>query len=217
MLEFRAAELAKSKMQRDSEKIAEKERLRIFSDLHDHLGARLTDAELQLRKILETPIPDRAEWNSLAASVRETAKVLRQRLEGLEDQTMLEEDYIYGLRLMLVRRYSQAGRKIQFEDSTDPEEFRAPQQMAMRKALHAIVTEVSTNDLKYGHGISHWSFESTAEGLRMQMRAGTEYQLARSGTGNGTSTIQRRAAALGAIVHTELGRDYSLTIQFPGH
>ncbi|MCB1137669.1 MAG: response regulator [Leptospiraceae bacterium] len=215
MLEFRSAELEKKEMQKDSDRIAEKERLRIFSDLHDHLGARLTDAELQLRRILETPIPDRAEWNSLADSVRETARVLRQRLEGLEDQTMLEEDYIYGLRLMLVRRYSQARRQIQFEDATDPEAFRAPEQMSLRKALYSIVTEVSTNDLKYGHGTSHWSFETTSHGVRMQMHASTDYQLSRSGTGNGTSTIQRRAAALGATVHTELGRNYSLSIQFP--
>lgn len=215
MLEFRAAELSRRRMQDDSERIAEKERLRIFSDLHDHLGARLTDAELQLRKILETPIPDRSEWKALANSVKDTARILRQRLEGLEDQAMLEQDYIYGLRLMLVRRYSQAQRRIDFEDHTRPEALMSPGQIPLRKVLYSIVTEVVTNDLKYGQGASRWRFETDSSGLRMEVQTGTTYQLSRAGTGNGTSIIQRRAASLGATVHTKIDKEYSLSIFFP--
>ncbi len=184
-----------SRYRKEYETVREETEKYVYADIHDHLGGNLTDLAIRL---------DRDGDHQTADAVRDNLQMLRGRLRALEDHEMLTRDFFLGLRLMIVRRYTSAGRRV-WVDVTRAVEVGSPPapQRRVVSHFHPIIAELITNDLKYGHGTSHWSVVASActadwYSLEISLSAPTRYPL-REGDpspGHGTETIALRINTL---------------------
>lgn len=192
------------------------ERERIVSDLHDHLGAQLTDLSMRAERLRPGKVLDEHEVAGLQGDIRRSLQSLRDTISDNEDLRIMAEDFIHGLQLSLVRRYSRESRELRFDagDATravlqklDAEEI--------KRALYAVTVEIATNDLKYGQGSSRWNIECTPQRLSLRMEAGTRFSGQADGA-VGRKSIRRRLLALGAELRekTENGL-YSVAFDIP--
>lgn len=174
------------------------ERERIYADLHDHLGARLTDLSFAARKLLQEKLLDPALTQELDRTVRETSQILRDRLLSLEDLQHLSENYIVGMRLILLRRYSSSGRILRFQAFDEFEQLVSQKvESGLKAEFYAITREICTNDLKYGYGESKWKITNNNNSIELQINTQTNFNVSSHGTGKGTGILQRRTAQLG--------------------
>ncbi len=217
---------------------ARQERARIISDLHDHLGATLTDLHFLSKSAQDNPGVAEPFVARLQSMVGRAVGELRADLLGLEDLDLLEENLIGGLNMIVLRRYVEAGREVDF---TAPEAGRGELQRRLgagrTAALYSVIREIVTNDLKYGRGTATWSLSWSAdaasmEGLRLDFRSLSFYRLERHGAGRGTAGIVRRLSEIGGTVQMSLapvlttaglagtaeegpGRDIRITLRIP--
>ena len=179
---------------------ARQERERINADLHDHLGASLTDLKIISEKALENPTIDpgfsRLMYDRISASIQ----ILRNDMLSLEDLQLLQEDFVEGMHVILLRRYLEVEREL---------DYQAPAALPMDEArvqvLYAVLKEVVTNDLKYGSGPVHLRFTDTTtnerdasdERLRIEFESLSHYRLETHGAGRGTAGMIQRLSQIG--------------------
>lgn len=202
-----------SRTRRDA---ARRERERIIADLHDHLGATLTD----LHFLGESAQDDAQVAPEFAARMQSmvgrAVGELRADLLGLEDLDLLEQDLIGGFNMVVLRRYVEAGREVDF---VAPEQGRSSLQgrVGPHKAalLYSVVREIVTNDLKYGSGQPGWSFAWTSAELAIGFRSLSHYRLERHGAGRGTAGIVRRLAQIGGTIRMTMEEPHAGTEERP--
>lgn len=192
------------------------ERERIVSDLHDHLGAQLTDLSMRAERLRPGTVLDEHEVAGLQGDIRRSLRSLRDTISDNEDLRIMAEDFVHGLQLSLVRRYSRESREVRFhaDDATrsllqrlDAEEI--------KRALYAVSVEIATNDLKYGHGSSRWSIDCTPDRLALRMETMTRFAGQADGA-MGRKSIRRRLQALGAELREQSdGALYSVAFDIP--
>ena len=145
-------------------------------NLHDSLGGALTDLKVLIDRGLENAkTPGAIEPVGLLTSLRvlldRTNRMFRGQLLFMEDLELAARDPVIGLRMMLLRRYSDAEREIDFDFAPDAiAAFRAAMSDdRWRMGLLQLARELCTNDLKYGVGESAWSFsrDATPRSLRI--------------------------------------------------
>ncbi len=135
----------------------------ILSDVHDRLGAIVTDFAIAADRMSLTCDPTicvrRDEAEPLLANIVRLAGEMRVSFRSFVDEVadfhMMTEDFLAGLHMRLLRRYSNAGRRIVFHGEGPPE-VGNPLGSRLSDVCH-IVEEVCTNDLKYGEGTASWS------------------------------------------------------------
>ncbi|MCB1175210.1 MAG: hypothetical protein KDK39_16665 [Leptospiraceae bacterium] len=93
----------------------EQERQGIMRDIHDHLGAKLTDAFLLSQKLQQKDTLAPADLDQLGEAVRLGLDMLREKIDLLHDLESMRENFIQGLQIYLVRRYTKVGRTIDFQ------------------------------------------------------------------------------------------------------
>ncbi len=180
---------------------AQQERARINSDLHDHLGASLTDLQLLSDAARSNPRVDADFAERLQTMVRDAVHLLRSDLLSLEDLTLLESDFIAGMHLIILRRYVEAGREIDFFAPEEDRELLSGRLGKDRTAtLYAVLKEIATNDLKYGAGETRWRFQWNEDELRVDFRSDSYYRLERQGAGRGTAGMIRRLSDIGGAI-----------------
>jgi two-component system sensor histidine kinase ChiS len=179
---------------------ARRERLRINSDLHDHLGANLTDLKTLSENALQDPdVPDEFAGR-LREQVREIIHIFRNDLLNLEDLDLLEENFFSGINMMLLRRYVEAGRELEFSAPDDSGPVALGPDTSNLAVLATVIKEVVTNDLKYGGGTAYWKFNLDDHRLDIHFRSLSHYHLETHGTGKGTSGMLRRLSAIGGTL-----------------
>ena len=137
--------------------------------------------------------------------------MLQERILVLEDIAALSENFGMGIHLVLLRRYNRVGRPLKFNLKMDDEKsFIGDEYAQLRNGLFAVMSEIATNDLKYGRGESQWNLKLAVDEIRITMTANTDYELGKYGTGMGTSTINRRIIEMGGKVCTELTGKYKI-------
>jgi two-component system sensor histidine kinase ChiS len=195
------------------------ERQQLNRNLHDHIGAQLVDLKLLADEIEERLTAEPELARKLTAQVDRTNQMLRSQMLWNEDLDLLSEDFFEGLNLILLRRYSSAGRRLRFEAACDSalldfEDHPQATGESVRAALYAVTEEIGTNDLKYGVGTAHWVFSESrapddesaapARELIARFEAETGYRLETHGLGRGTENIARRMAEIGGSVDLSL-------------
>lgn len=182
----------------------EEARKRFFRNVHDHIGGRLVDMKLLARELAQEERPRREVLADLDQQITDTMEHLRDAIRSSEEEALLRKDFVSGLRLVLMRRYQNAGRMVLFEsDERFESALRQPGIDRLLSGLYAVITEIVTNDLKYGFGKAHWSF-GWDEQLRVRLRTGSRFVIARNPTGFGTGNIISRVAELGGTVTSDL-------------
>ena len=116
--------------------------------------------------------------------------ILRDRLLNVEDNELLARNFISGVNLVLLRRYSNANRIINFEAGKELEIYlKSTINRSLTEGLYTIIKEMTTNDLKYGCGNSRWQFELVEDCIEINLSVHTDYEKSGRRGGRGTNTI----------------------------
>ncbi|HMZ58545.1 MAG TPA: hypothetical protein PL048_07200, partial [Leptospiraceae bacterium] len=83
-------------------------------------------------------------------------RTFRTQLLFMEDMELASSELFTGLHMALLRRYSDAGRELNFITVGTEQPENAPEQPNTWLHLFFLVMEICTNDLKYGIGESKW-------------------------------------------------------------
>jgi len=225
-----SARKAAEKQAEEARRLEEMEKLRVFSlekemavlkeresiqaDLHDHLGGSLTDISLQLRRWKTDSIQERS-IEDIESRVLEASANLRNLLHYSEDFKLFLNDFEKGFRMMLVRRYSNAGRSVQISiDNRRDRTLDDARWQVFKNGFFSICREIATNDLKYGDGMSEWNVRIESEQLHLEILSQTGYSPRSSG--NGKVTLRKRTEELnGIMTEVQEGKSYRLQIHFP--
>ncbi|MCZ8237243.1 MAG: hypothetical protein O9346_06560 [Leptospiraceae bacterium] len=142
--------------------------------MHDNLGADLTDLKVFLEKQVKnsTSLETINLLSTIQERVSSTIKSLRNQLLYIEDLNLTYENFLTGLNLTLLRRYSDAGREFDFNIS---DQLSYSLQSVHLKSnnrvyfldLYYMLYEICTNDLKYGIGESVWRLELIGSTIRI--------------------------------------------------
>lgn len=131
--------------------------------MHDNLGAGLTDLKVYLEKIMRQSNSTSLEINLQVIQERiiSIIKSLRNQLLFIEDLDVTYENFLTGLNLTLLRRYTDAGRELDFKLNNDLSvHLQSLKLIASNRDYYLeifyMMYELCTNDLKYGAGESTW-------------------------------------------------------------
>ncbi|TGL99710.1 7TM diverse intracellular signaling domain-containing protein [Leptospira jelokensis] len=192
------------------------ERERIVSDLHDHLGAKLTDLRLKIDNLKPNIQLTEKDIDSLKIDVKKCFQSFRDTIYDNDDFRIMAEDYMFGLQLNLTRRYTNANRELRFETTEyTRNQFQNIEEEDTKRILYAITVEIATNDLKYGINTSNWSFVLTDYFLSVKMNVGTKF-LPSKEISIGSKSIQKRLQSLNATYSESIiNNTYSIEFQIP--
>ncbi|TGM56593.1 ATP-binding protein [Leptospira adleri] len=191
-------------------------RQKINIDLHDHLGAKLIDLKFLSEELLSGAIePNRNLFEKIHGTVNQSIGMLREQMLKIEDLNLVSENFITGVNLVLLRRYSDAGREIDFQCEDELLEiFDSHKDEASLMEFFGIINEVTNNDLKYGKGISNWSFYFQNNEIRMNMNSESSYKLTNNRSGRGTENLIERIVKLeGRMEMSLLQNVYSIDLR----
>lgn len=146
-------------------------------NLHDSLGGALTDFKMLIETGLEQAARQKSDFDAagwfqkLSLRLDRTNRTFRGQLLFMEDLELTVRDPVIGLRMILLRRYTDAGRELEFDFAPEGVEpfRRAMADDGWRINLLQLTREMCTNDLKYGTGESHWSFAIRQEDRSRQL------------------------------------------------
>ncbi len=174
---------------------AARERESLLADFHDHLGGNLTDIHVLARRL-----NDEQPQSSVLTEIAERSRVLmhnfQDALSAGDDLRELQDNFIEGLRLILLRRYARAERPLLFETDANTERRLAGADDDLLRCIHAISRELVTNDLKYGAGTAEWELR-LADASNLQLRCTADTRGADAdmhGGGRGLENIRARLA-----------------------
>jgi len=150
-------------MQEQNLRALSKQREEMQLMVHDNLGAGLTDLKILMdREIIKSKSGRQTFLVGLRERLNSILGSLRANLLEIEDLNLLYENFLTGLNLKLLRRYSEIGREINLQ-LTEPiiQHFHnlkiTPNNRDFYLNLYYIFYEVCTNDLKYGMGETEWN------------------------------------------------------------
>ena len=189
------------------------ERDKIFTDLHDHLGGKITNLMLLVEKLDQND----ANTERFRGMVREISSVFRTGILSIMDQNSLEKDLVEGLNLIVIRRYSKLERDFRFIWNREAFPDNVPISDPGRvEVLYGIINEICNNDMKYGEGQSVWELIRAGENkFRLRFQSSSRYSRPQMDGGFGDKNLRKRAEALHAHLHTELKNSlYTLEISF---
>lgn len=168
---FDQSELLRKASRLIRRKSAEEERIRherqsLVGDLHDMVGSDLTDLIILLDSLKTEPT-----FSSKIEHAQQLAKSalssLRGQIHQREDLELIHNNFMNGIKIILHRRYDSANRRVRFKFQNEQQElFNRDIKIDIGKLLYSIFLEITSNDLKYGIGISNWKFsyqDSTLE------------------------------------------------------
>lgn len=193
--------LALATLRKDLETTESENVRRIYEDMHDHLGGLLTDISVMTSKLRGDEQFDGDAARELQKHSDYALRILRERLLAMADQAELTRDFFAGLHTQLLRRYANAGRTLRFIFDDESERYIARQEnMALRREFYLLVSEIATNDLKYGNGEAVWSWRSDSSQFCLTIATHSSYDPAKQKQGLGTAGIANRVATLGGTI-----------------
>nr|WP_246050787.1 ATP-binding protein [Leptospira langatensis] len=192
-------------------------RQRINIDLHDHLGGKLTDLKFLSEELLADGNGDRPIFKKINEAINQSIHILREQMLKIEDLGLLSENFITGINLVLLRRYSDVEREMEFQCQEELLQFFETQRNETSIVeLYSVVNEITNNDLKYGQGVSKWNFSIQDQEVCVDMRSESVYHVQKHKTGRGTENLIYRISGLGGKVEMSLMENlYEIHIKIP--
>ncbi|MCB1179300.1 MAG: hypothetical protein KDK36_17095 [Leptospiraceae bacterium] len=181
----------------EKELAVQKERQKIFTDIHDHMGSNILDLSKILNSFSSNVNGDKDNLEKAKLSLSKIEDNLRMKMYSIEDLEIFRKDPINGIRLLIQRRYSIYKREIYFYCDSSllemPPEYFSRHKM---ETLFSISQENANNDLKYGKGESEWNFFPDRDYLCLEIKSETTYDFHSSEIGNGKKNIHLRLKEL---------------------
>ncbi|MDH5718548.1 MAG: hypothetical protein OEZ22_13055 [Spirochaetia bacterium] len=217
---YRALENLEQNFHREVENNIRNERNEIYSDIHDHLGSNLNDTSLTLRSLINGKKANKSTLKKIHTNIQKTILTLRERLSVINDIEKLSDDFTYGLHLILLNRYSNAGRKLNFSyDKEISNILQKPGFEKTRMVLYTIAKEITTNDFKYGNELSKWNLslqKNKNPEIIIEISNKTLFHSERKSTGLGEKNIYRRVIDLKGTIHQKIENGvFSMNIKIP--
>ncbi len=183
--------------EKSAAELVQSERNRIYSDLHDHLGSVMTDLIIQLKSFSAEKPPMQEDLKRFREILKSGLSLLREKLEEIDDFSLVKENTFTGIQIILLRRYTGAGRTMRF---IFPEGRKYSINSEYTAAhIHAMITETVNNDLKYGSGESEWHIYHEDDHIAFRLETVTTYRVSER-TGRGTGILHMRISEIGGTV-----------------
>ncbi|WCL47788.1 7TM-DISM domain-containing protein [Leptospira sp. GIMC2001] len=167
----------KLQLTQENQRALTKQREELQILMHDSLGGELTDIHVFLERNINTNTEkyDKIVLNNLFNKTTSIIQSFRNQLLYIEDLNVAYENLFAGLNLTILRRYSDAGREVDFNlpDILLEKDFQDKiynNQKDMLINLFYLFTEICTNDLKYGIGESYWDIDYKNACLYIQQK-----------------------------------------------
>ncbi|TGK54487.1 histidine kinase [Leptospira kanakyensis] len=150
--------------------LLEEKRRTFFQDIHDSLGSQLTDLVILTQKLEKTPKEiTEIQLQKLKQLSESALQSLRTQVQEEDQRELFQESLLDGLKLSIKKRYKLAGRNVNLEwvgSAEDPIiKIKDPE---MAHHILQIFKEITTNDLRYGEGISTWKIERMLDHLQFR-------------------------------------------------
>ncbi|MGE8722836.1 histidine kinase [Leptospira terpstrae] len=208
--------------------LLEEKRRTFFQDIHDSLGSELTDLVLLSQKLEKTPTEITTSQLRKLKQLSESAlQSLRTQVQEEDQRDLFQESLLDGMRLLIKKRYKLVGRNIELEwDSIEEDTIIKIIEPEVAHHLIQIFKEVTTNDLRYGTGISKWKIDLNQEHMFLQFssesqtlseKENTSSQVLLSdkvGTGIGERGLHQRIKSLNGEI-TIHDSPYQINIKLP--
>ncbi|TGL21196.1 signaling protein [Leptospira bourretii] len=201
-----------------------KQRAEMQLMVHDQLGANLTDLKVYLERKLAN-VSDSVKYtfdlDHIYDRVVSIIQSLRNQLLYIEDQNLIFENFVTGLHLTLLRRYSDVGREFEFLPSNDFLNYFSEIKIIGKNQSYFLnifymLYEVCTNDIKYGRGESVWELDYENGSFCIDQRNLLNLPLEKQKSNLELKSIKQRLSQLNGKLEVRiLDESYKLKIQFP--
>lgn len=194
-------------VKKEIESFTKKEIERMMADWHDNLGGDLVDIIYKLNKFIHSESVNPSDLIGLKKTAEEAVFQLKSRMISGSEMDMIREDLLDGLKLYLIDRYFHAGRAAHVE--IDAGLYAVINDVISdfkKETLFLICKEISTNDLKYGTGISDWNLFLKDNTFILEMSSDSSYD-AGTAKGTGMKSLHERASSLGGSVNFNLNEN----------
>jgi hypothetical protein len=193
-----------------------KERTEIFQDIHDYLSSGLTDLMLLFNELKPNIKLKLSKIEQIQRTLYSTISKLNSRLNVHDELKWLHDDFIMGLKMILVRRYQFSKRKLRLECS-DYTLLKVNNEIHHSKIVEILplISEIATNDLKFGIGDIFWKIDCDDTNLMLSYETGSNFDKNKK-CGIGTNSIKKHVYNLGGFMVEDLenGR-YNLKLKIP--
>ncbi|TGN06022.1 signaling protein [Leptospira bandrabouensis] len=201
-----------------------KQRAEMQLMVHDQLGANLTDLKVFLeRKMLSLneSVKQSFDLDYIYDRVVSIIQSLRNQLLYIEDQNLIFENFVTGLHLTLLRRYSDVGREFEFSPSNEfLNYFNEIKIIGKNQSyflnIYYMLYEVCTNDIKYGRGESVWKLDFINGTFSINQRNLLNLSIQKQKTDFDLKSIKKRLSLLNGNLEVKISDEsFQLKIQFP--
>lgn len=201
-----------------------KQRAEMQLMVHDQLGANLTDLKVYLERKMASmneSVKHTFDLNYIYDRVVSIIQSLRNQLLYIEDQNLIFENFVTGLHLTLLRRYSDVGREFEFTPSSEFSNYFNKIKIIGKNQSYFLnifymLYEVCTNDIKYGRGESVWTLDYINGIFYINQKNLMVLPIQRHSSNFELKSIKKRLTLLNGKLEVQiLDETYQLKIQFP--
>lgn len=212
------------RLHKESLNALSKQRAEMQLMVHDQLGANLTDLKVYVERLisgLNKSLKETFGLENINQRVVSIIQSLRNQLLYIEDLNLIFENFVTGIQLTLLRRYSDVGREFEFVPSDEFVSYFSQIRITSKNQSHFLnifymLYEVCTNDIKYGKGESIWNLHySNGEFLIHQKNLIRNSELIEQ-VNPELKSIKQRLVQLRGRLHVQIEAGiYELRIYFP--
>lgn len=191
------------------------ERENLFYDIHDHIKGDVTELGILLEQLKSYQVPIDVS-DQAAVLLKRVFSSVKNRMLMLEDKQLLEKDFINGLQMTLLRRYTAINRRFIFEIAEADSDNINKSSIEFKNLFYSIAKEISNNDMKYGFDVSHWKIYLTElKEIRLEMKSPSKYSSTME-TGMGHIGISQKVKLLSGTIKEEvIDKIYTIQLSLP--
>ncbi|MCW7468169.1 7TM-DISM domain-containing protein [Leptospira kanakyensis] len=192
--------------------------------VHDQLGANLTDLKVFLERKLSSlneSVKYAFDLDNIYNRVVLIIQSLRNQLLYIEDLNLIFENFVTGLHLTLLRRYSDVGREFEFLPTEEFKRYVNETKIIWKNQSYFLnifymLYEVCTNDIKYGRGESIWQLDYFNGSFYINQKNLLNLSTEKQKSHFELKSIRQRLSQLNGKLEVQiLDESYQLKIQFP--
>lgn len=212
------------KIQEQNQLALQQQRSEMQFMVHDQLGAGLTDLKVFLERTereKKIPIPEFFS-KDLLERINRIISALRNQLLQIEDFDLINENFLTAVNLTLLRRYSDAGRELEFAVAEPSQKYFQNLKLDAENRkfyanLYNMMYELATNDIKYGIGESKWSVHISGGVLFIEQSNEIQHKLEKTLQPD-LKSVRNRLSEMNGFLELENGKDvFRVKIQLRLH
>ncbi len=182
------------------------ERKSIFTDMHNFLGAGLTDLFVSIEQLKNNIAPSEKDFEFLKRRVLSLTARLQARLEEKPEIGLLQSNFEYNLKKILIRRYSLSGRIVRIKTDI-PQTETVDILKGKWLSFISFLTELITNDLKYGTDSPEWTISLKDGSLLVRLKSSSLFS-EQDTKGSGSVILRNTALKLDALFQDSFQSGY---------